>query len=44
MNKKVYEQPEVMVVTFAVTDVMLASGNPGQASDIYYGDSEGGNE
>ena len=41
MNKKVYEQPEVMVVTFAVTDVMLASGNPAYASD-HYEDSEGG--
>ena len=44
MNKKVYEQPEVMVVTFSVTDVMLTSGSPAYASDIYTGGSEGGQE
>ena len=41
MNKKVYKQPEVTVVTFAVTDVMLTSGNKAYQSDCY---PEGGNE
>jgi hypothetical protein len=35
MNKKVYEQPEVEVVSFAKTDVMLASGNKGYQSDPF---------
>ena len=35
MNKKVYEQPEVTVVTFEVTDVMLSSGNPGYQPDPF---------
>ena len=35
MNKKVYEQPEVEVVSFAVADVMLASGNKGYQSDPF---------
>ena len=39
MNKKVYEQPEVMVVTFEVTDVMLASANPGVHPDIFDGNN-----
>lgn len=35
MNKKVYEQPEMEVVTFAVADVMLSSGNKGYQSDPF---------
>ena len=41
--KKTYARPEAEVVTFSVADVMLASGNPAYASDIY-GEPEGGNE
>ena len=45
MNKKVYEQPEVQVVTFAVADVMLSSGNKGYQSDPFENNpfNEGGN-
>lgn len=41
--KKGYLAPEVEVIAFEKTDVMLASGNPGQQSD-FYGEAEGGNE
>lgn len=44
MNKKVYEQPEVLVVKFDVLDVMLSSGNKGYQSDPFEGNPfEGGN-
>lgn len=44
MNKKVYEQPEIEVVSFAATDVMLASGNKGYQSDPFdQNPFEGGN-
>jgi hypothetical protein len=44
MNKKVYEQPETEVISFAQTDVMLASGNKGYQSDPFEGNPfEGGN-
>ena len=44
MNKKVYEQPEVQVVSFAMTDVMLSSGNKGYQSDPFENNPfEGGN-
>ena len=35
MNKKVYEQPEVEVISFEKTDVMLSSGNKGYQSDPF---------
>ena len=44
MNKKVYESPEMEVITFAVTDVMLSSGNKGYQSDPFdQNPFEGGN-
>ena len=42
--KKCYEQPELSVVTFSVSDVMLSSGNKGYQSDPFEGNPfEGGN-
>ena len=35
MNKKVYEQAKFEVVAFAVSDVMLSSGNKGYQSDPF---------
>ena len=35
MNKKVYESPEVVIVSFEMTDVMLSSGNKGYQSDPF---------
>ena len=44
MNKKVYEQPEMEVISFATADVMLSSGNKGYQSDPFEGNPfEGGN-
>ncbi len=44
MNKKVYEQPEVAIISFGTTDVMLSSGNKGYQSDPFdQNPFEGGN-
>ena len=45
MNKKVYEQPEVAIISFTATDVMLSSGNKGYQSDPFENNpfDEGGN-
>ena len=44
MNRKVYEQPEMKVVSFEKTDVMLSSGNKGYQSDPFDKNPfEGGN-
>ena len=44
MNKKVYESAKVEIVTFAVSDVMLSSGNKGYQSDPFdQNPFEGGN-
>jgi hypothetical protein len=44
MNKKVYEQAKFEMVTFAVSDVMLSSGNKGYQSDPFDSNPfEGGN-
>ena len=42
--KKVYRQPEIEVISFANSDVMLASGNKGYQSDPFDGNPFDGGE
>lgn len=45
MNKKLYRSPEMEIVSFTTTDVMLSSGNAGFQSDVYERNPyEGGND
>ena len=42
---KNYQVPEMQIITFSKTDVMLASGNKGYQSDPFEGNPfEGGNQ
>ena len=43
MEKQVYKEPAIEMVTFSNTDVMLSSGNKGYQSDPFDGNPfEGG--